>query len=55
MRVIFVLLASMTIMGCSHFEESKWETNMQANTRIHADKPQVVDSIDLSAGIKRSW
>ena len=55
MRIIFVLMASLAIMGCSHLDDSKWETNMQANTRLYVDRPQAVESIDLSAGVKRSW
>jgi hypothetical protein len=55
MRIVFVFLASMGIMGCSSLDQSKWETNMQANTKLHVDRPQVVDCIDLSAGVKRSW
>lgn len=55
MRIIIFAFIPIIFMGCSTLDQSKWESNLQATTKLYTDRPQVIEAIDLSAGVKRSW
>jgi len=53
--VVIIPFVAMCFSGCSSLDQSKWESNLQANTRVFVEKPNVIETVDLSANLKRSW
>lgn len=50
-----LLLTALSVSGCRFSDESKWESSVNASTRVRTDNNKPVDAVDLSASLRRSW
>ena len=54
MRIVMCMVV-LFACGCRSLEQSKWESSVNAGTRIYVDRPNAVEAVDLSASLKRAW